>query len=93
MRIKQSQFCFRPGPLESSVRQPLVQQDISVSAPVQRFNPVGSSAAEQEQTFLIQMPAELLSHNRSQTVNTQSEICIAAGHVVVANLAQIDHSD
>ena len=28
-----------------------------------------------------------------KTVNTQSEIRIAAGHVVVADLAQIDHSD
>ena len=56
-------------------------------------NPVGPAAAKEEQTFLVQMTAELLGYNSGKTVDTQSEIRIAAGHVVVADLAQIDHSD
>ena len=51
------------------------------------------AAAKEEQTFFIQMTAELLGHDRSKAVNSKSEICIAAGHIEISDFAQIDHSD
>ena len=91
--IQQSQFCFGPWPLESDVGQALVKQDISITCPIQSLDSVCTPAAEQEQTFFIQMTAELLCHNSGQPVNPQAKVCIAAGNVVIADLAEIDHSD
>ena len=84
---------FRRRLLESAVGKPFVQEHISVASPVQHFDPVSSPAAEQEQAFLIQMTAELLGHNRSQSVNPQAQVRIAADDEVIADFAQIDHND
>ena len=61
LRIQLTQFCFRPGPLEPSVRKPFIQQNISIPGSVQCLDPVGAPAAEQKQTFFVQMSAKLLS--------------------------------
>ena len=48
LRRQLSGFGFRAWPLEASGLQELVQQEKSVSLPVQRFDPVSASAAEEE---------------------------------------------
>ena len=93
LRIQKPQLCFRPWPLKSPVGQPLVQQDISFPPPVQCLDPVGSAAAEQEQTFFVKMTAILLCNNCCQTIDTKTKICVTAGNVLVEDLAQINHDD
>ena len=41
--------------------------------------------------FLIQMTAELLCDYRCQSVNSETEICITAGNVIIADFGQVYH--
>ena len=68
LRSEGSGFAFFPGPLERTGLQPLVQQDKAVTFPVQCFNSVPASAAEQEQRIGERIQIELLLDKRSQPI-------------------------
>ena len=74
-----SGFTFVPRPLEAAGLQPLVQQHETITLPVQGFNAILPSAAEQEQRVGEGVQPELLLNQRSQAVNTKPEVSAAAG--------------
>jgi hypothetical protein len=43
-----------PGPLESAILEPFVQQQKSIAFPKKPLDPVGSSAAEQEERISVE---------------------------------------
>ena len=49
-----------PRPLELALFKPLVEQEKAVALPVERFYPVGSPAAKQEQCIRTWVKMELL---------------------------------
>ena len=89
--IHEPQICFCPRPLKTPVGKPLVKQDITVSGPIEGFDSVGPPTAEQEQAFFIHGLSILLCHNGRQALDSESEVCITAGNVVVAHFAQVNH--
>ena len=91
LRIQLPQLRFAARPLEAAVVQALIQEDISITGKVQRLDPIRSPAAEQEEAFLIQFCAVLMYDDLGQTVDPAAQVCIAAGDIVVADPAQINH--
>ena len=75
---------FRAWPLEVSRLQALVQQEKTVTFPVQCFHTVSASAAEEEEGVGEWIQLELLLNNAGQAVNPTSEVCVAAGNVDLA---------
>ena len=59
---------------------------------MQRLDPASPPAAEWKQTIFVQMTTELLGDHRRQTVDTRANVGVAAGHIEIADFAQIDHS-
>ena len=80
-------------PLELALFKSLVEQEKAVAFPVERFDSVGSPAAEQEQRVGTRVKPELLFDSR-QTVNPTAKIGVAAGEVDLrsAEIAQHDLS-
>ena len=70
-----------PRPLELALFKPLVEQEKAVALPVERFDPVGSSAAKQEQRVCAGIKIKLLLNDSRQTVDTAAKIGVAAGEV------------
>lgn len=66
-------------PLETSVGEPLVKQDVSVPGPVQCPDAIRPAAAEVKQTFPVQMTAELLGHDSIQTGDSEAKVGMASG--------------
>src|SRR5699024_8150069 len=92
LRIQQPQLGLAPRPLKAAVTQPLVQQKISVSRPVERLDPICPATAKQEQAFLIQLCAKLLRDNSRQSVDPAAQIGVPAGDIVPAHLTEIHHT-
>ena len=88
---KLPQLRFVSRPLEPFLRQALVQQNVSRSVPIQRFDAVCPPSAEQIQRRLIHFLAELGLHQCSQAVYLLAHVRIAAGDVVVLHAAEIKH--
>ena len=86
-----SGFCLRSWPLKEAGLQPLVKQYKTVTLPVQHLDPVAASAAEQKQGIGKGVQFKLLLNNGSQALNSESEIFITAGNIVVADFAQVNH--
>ena len=53
-------FALAPRPLKLALFKPLVEQEKTIALPVERFYPVGSSAAKQEQRVGTRVKFELL---------------------------------
>ena len=68
-------------PLELTLFKSLVEQEKAVAFPVERFDSVGSSAAEQEQRVGTRVKPELLFNDSRKTVDTAAKIRVAAGKV------------
>ena len=83
-----------PRPLELALFKSLVEQEKAVAFPVECFEPVGSSAAEQEQCIGTRVKMELLFNDSRQTVDPTAKIGVAAGEVDLcsAEIAQHDLS-
>ena len=68
-------------PLELTLFKPLVEQEKTVSFPVECFDSVGSSAAKQKQCVRTRVKLKLLFNNSRQTVNPTAKVSVAAGEV------------
>jgi len=66
-----------PRPLEASVFQSLVEQDESVPIPIQPFDPVGTSSAEQKQCLFKWIKPVLFLNQTGQSIDTSAKIGIA----------------
>ena len=87
-------FVLTARPLELALFKSLVEQEKAIAFPVERFDSVGSSAAEQEQRVGTRVKTELLFNDSCQTVNPTTKIRVAAGEVDLrsAEIAQHDLS-
>ena len=74
-------FTFFTGPLERAGLQPLVQQDKSVTFPIQCLDSVPAPAAEEEQCIGEGIQVKLLLNKGGQTVDPAAQIRITAGNV------------
>ena len=70
-----------PRPLELALFKPLVEQEETVAFPVERFDPVSSSAAKQEQRVGTRVKTKLLFNDSRQTIDPTTKIGVAAGEV------------
>ena len=70
-----------PRPLELALFKPLVEQEETIAFPVERFDPVGSSAAKQEQRVGTRVKTKLLFNDSRQTIDPTAKIRVAAGEV------------
>ena len=68
-------------PLKLTLFKPLVEQEKAIAFPVERFDYVGSPAAEQKQRVGTRVKPELLFNDSRQTVNPTAKIGVAAGKV------------
>ena len=87
-------FTLVARPLKFAFFKPFVEQKETVAFPVERFDPVGSSAAEQKQCVGAWVELKLLFNDRRQTVDTATKIGVAAGEVDLrpAEIVQHDFS-
>ena len=87
-------FTLTPRPLKLTFFKPLVEQEKAIAFPVERFDSVGSPAAEQKQRVGTRVKTELLFNDSRQTVDPTAKICVAAGEVDLrsAEIAQHDLS-
>ena len=81
LRCDAERFILAPRPLELAFFQPFVEQEKAVALPIQRFYPVGSPAAKQEQRVCTGIKFELLFNDSRQTVYSATKIGVAAGEV------------
>ena len=93
LRRQSSGFACLPGPLEGAGLQPFVQQDKSVTFPVQSLDPVPASAAEQKQRVGKGIQIKLLLNQRGQTVYPTAQICITAGNIHPVGTCKIRQHD
>ena len=70
-----------PRPLELALFKPLVEQEETIAFPVERFDSVGSPAAEQEQRVGTRVKPELLFNDGCQSIDPTTKIRVAAGKV------------
>ena len=78
LRCQAPGFTFLPWPLEAAGLQPLVQQHKTITLPVQGFNAILPSAAEQEQRVGEWIQVKLLLYQGSQSVNSTAQVGVAA---------------
>ena len=64
----------------------------AIFIPVQSFDPVCASAAEQKHCIAIRVQLKLFLHSCCQPVYAPPEICIAAGNKYSAWLKSLQHS-
>ena len=81
LRSNAERLILTARPLELAFFKSLVEQEKAVAFPVERFDPVGSPAAEQEQRVGTRVKPELLFNDGCQTVNSTAKIGVAAGEV------------
>ena len=74
-----SGFTFVPRPLEAAGLQPLVQQHETITLPVQGFNAILPSAAEQEQRVGEGVHLKFLLYQSGQPVDPTAQVGVAAG--------------
>ena len=70
-----------PRPLELALFKPLVEQEKAVALPVERFDSVGSPAAEQKQRVGTRVKTELLFNDGCQSIDPTAKIGVATGEV------------
>ena len=93
LRCQQSGFLLTARPLEIAGLQALVQQQKSIALPVQCFDPVPASAAEQEQRIGEWIQLELLLDYAGQTIDSPSEIGVATGNIDLVSSGKIIQHD
>ena len=93
LRRQQSGFLFTARPLEAAGLQALVQQQKSIALPVQRFDSVPASATEQKQRVGERIQLELLLNDAGQTIDSSSEIGVAAGNIDLVGSGKIIQHD
>ena len=93
LRRQHPGFRFTAWPLEAAGLQALVQQQKSIPFPVQGFDSVTAPAAEQKQRVGERIQLELLLNYAGQTIDSPSEIGIAAGDVDLVSSRKIIQHD
>jgi len=93
LRSQRSCFTFFPGPLEAAGLQTLIQQDKSVSFPVQRLDSIPASAAEQEQCIGERIQMKLLLNHSRQSVNSSTKVSVTAGDVYPVSTVEVAQHD
>ena len=73
-------------PLKPALFKPLVEQEKTVAFPVESFDPVGSSSAEQEQAVLVDFIAILQHDDLCQSIDATAQVSVTAGDVVVFDI-------
>ena len=89
LRCQQSRFGFVPRPLEPSVVQSLVQQQVSVSFPQQPLHSVAPSPAKQKQAFAERVKLQLPLNDRRKPVYSFAQIRIACYNIHLHSCRQI----
>ena len=93
LRGQQSGFLFTARPLEAAGLQALVQQQKSIAFPVQCFDPVPASATEQKQRVGERIQLKLLLNYAGQTIDSSSEVGVAAGDIDFVSSGKIIQHD
>lgn len=84
---------FLPWPLEAAGLQTFIQQDKSVSLPVQGLDPVSPSAAEEEERVAERVQFHLLLDQCGKTVDPTAQVGVAAFDVNVVGTTKIVQHD
>ena len=93
LRSQGSCLAFLPWPLERTGLQTFVQQDKSVSFPIQGLNSIPASAAEQEQCIGERIQIELLLNQNGQTVYTTAQVSVTAGNIHPVSTGEVAQHD
>ena len=93
LRSEGSGFAFFPGPLERTGLQPLVQQNKSITFPVQRLDSIPAPATKQEQCIGEWIQIELLLDKRSQPIYPTAQVGVAAGNIHPVGTGEIRQHD
>ena len=93
LRGQQSGFRFIAWPLETATLQAFVQQQKSIPFPVQCYDSVPASATEQKQRIRKWIQLELLLYDAGQTIDSTSEIGVAAGDIDLVRSGKIIQRD
>ena len=86
-------FRFTTRPLKTAEPQALIQQQKSIAFPVQGFDPVPASAAEQKQGVGERSQLKLLLNHVGQTIDAPSEVGVAAGDIHFVGSGKIIQHD
>ena len=81
LRSQFSCFRFTARPLKRPGFQTLIQQNKSVSFPVQRLDAISPSAAEEKQRIGKGIQPELLLNDVGKPIYPATQICVAAGNI------------
>ena len=82
-------FVLRPWPLKAALLQPFIQQQKSVSFPVQCLQPVPFPSAEQKHHPLKRIHLILALHDASQSIYSPPHVCVPTGYVHWAPTVEI----
>ena len=93
LRSQSSCLALVPRPLEYAGLQPLIQQEESVAFPVERLDPVTSSAAEQKQRVGEWIQLKLLLNQSCKAVDAKAKICVAAGDIHTIGSGEVRQHD
>ena len=86
-------FAFFTGPLEITGLQPFVQQDKTVSFPIQRFDSIPASSAEKKQRIRKGIQMKLLPDQYCQTVYPTAQVGITAGNIHPVGSGEVSQHD
>lgn len=86
LRGQQTGFRLTARLLETAGLQTLVQQQKAILFPLQGFDPVPASAAEQEQCVGERVQVKLLLYNACQAINSPPEVGESAGDIIPCRL-------
>lgn len=84
---------LRCAATEAGRFQTFIQQNKAVALPEQALDAVAPSAAEEKQLIGKWVELKLLLHNARQTVDTEAQICIAAGNVGSVGSGKVTQHD
>ena len=84
-------FLFGPWPLKTALFQPLVQKKKTVGIPVETFNPIISSSAEQKQSVIKGIQLELFLDHSSEAINSSAKIRIACRQINLSRPESAQH--
>lgn len=93
LRSQGSCLAFLPWPLERTGLQTFVQKNKSVSLPIQGFNSIPASAAEQEQCIGERIQIELLLNQNGQTVYPTAQVSVTAGDIDPVSAGEVAQHD
>ena len=93
LRRQLSRFRLAARPLKTAAFQTLIQQQKSVSFPVQCLDAVSSSAAEEKQRIGERIQPELLLYDVGKPIYPAAQIRVSAGNIDLIGSGEITQHD